>query len=360
MLLPPMRRKAIDQLTQAMSDIVDAEIDKWPKDGPINLFPLCQTLVRRAALEILFSGVEGRCGHEMLEAARVMDDHIEMESSPLVRGMPRDWPGLPYRRVLRHAEVVQAALQKWARKEASGGREESLLCLIASKPTETGEPGSEEAVLKHLPSLFGAAYETTQTALVWALFLLAQHPKAAGTLLDELNALPDDNPERLLECSWLDAVVRESLRILPSVPTQTRRATQATDLLDRELEAGTFVVLSSFLSHREPDVFSEPDRFKPERWAEIDPNQWAFLPFSAGPRTCMGSWFANNFLQIALGRITKRYRLKVTPGARIDAKVRITLRPGRSGVPVTVSAQDGRFDASPTGGNIHNLVRFDA
>jgi len=358
-LLPPLRRTAVDQLTGKIATIVTREIDGWPLDAPSDLFALCKSLVTRAALEALFPRDEAGCSEEMLAAAKLIDEHIELEASPLVRGMPRDWPGLPYARVLRHAEKVEAGLLAWARKEADAGRADNLMCVLAGTPDESGADAGEKAILNQLPTLFGAAYETTQTALAWALFLLAQHPAAHAALLEELQALPDDSPERLLECKWPDAVVRESMRLLPSVPTQTRRVTRDADLVDCDVEAGSYVVLSAFLTNREPDVYGQPDRFMPERWSRIDPGQFEYLAFSAGPRTCIGSSFAANFLRIAVGRIVRRYRVQIGAGARIDHKVRITLKPGRGGLPVTLTAQDGRFQASAISGSIRKIVRFD-
>ena len=359
-LMAPLRPHVVDQMATNIAAIVDREILAWPQGARTDLFALCKTLVRSAALETLFPRGEDGCSDELKTAAQLIDEHIEMEASPFVRGLPRAWPGTPYGRMLRHAEKVEAALLAWARKEADVTRTDNLMCVLAQSSDVSGAWAGETAILNHLPTLFGAAYETTQTALAWALFLLAQHPAASRTLLDELSALPDDSPERLLECKFLDAVVKESMRLLPSVPTQTRRAVCDAELVDGEVKGGAFVVLSAFLTNRDPDLYGEPDRFKPERWAHIDPNQFEYLAFSAGPRTCIGARFASNVLRIAIGRIMQRYRLKVAPGARIDQKVRLTLRPGRAGIPVTVAAQDGRFEASPIRGNIRKIVRFDA
>ena len=357
-LLAPLRPRVVDQMAEKLSSIVDREIAAWPQAAPSDLFILCKKLARSAALETLFARPEGGASAELMIAAQLIDQHIEMEASPFVRGLPRDWPGTPYRRVLRHAEKVEAALLAWARKEADAGRADNLMCVLAASPDQDGTSPGETALLNHLPTLFGAAYETTQTALAWALFLVSQHPAAAGALLDELNALPDDRPQRLLECKWLDAVIKESMRLLPSVPTQTRRAACDAELVDGEVKAGAFVVLSAFLTNREPALFAEPDRFKPERWAHIDPNQYEYLAFSAGPRTCIGARFAANLLRIAVARIVRRYRLEVLPGARIDHQVRLTLRPGRDGIAVRFAPQDGRFTASPIRGNLCTIVRF--
>ncbi len=359
-LMAPLRPRIVDELGGKLASIVDREIAAWPQQRPTDLFVLCKQLVRKAALETLFARAEGGCSAELMEAAQLIDEHIEMEASPLVRGLPRDWPGLAYRRMLRHAEKVEAALLVWARKEAGAGAADNLMCVLAKSADQNGACPGETAILNHLPTLFGAAYETTQTALAWALFLLAQHPRAAAALADEVGALPDDAPQALLECKWLDAVVRESMRLLPSVPTQTRRASCDAELVDGEVKAGDYVVLSAFLTNREPEFYAEPDRFKPERWAHIDPSPFEYLAFSAGPRTCIGARFAANVLRIAVGRIMRVYRLQIAPGAQINQKVRLTLRPGRNGIPVSIHPQDRRFQASEIGGNIRKLVRFDA
>jgi cytochrome P450 len=158
------------------------------------------------------------------------------------------------------------------------------------------------------------------------------------------------------QCSLLDAVIKESMRVLPPVPFQVRRATQDTALFDCEVKAGTRVFLSSFLTNRLPEVYHDGDKFRPQRWAQIAPSQYEYLVFSAGPRTCVGYWFGMTFLKTALAHIVRRYRLTLVPGARIDSQVAITLWPSR-GLPVVIHAQDGLFRASPIRGNICRLVR---
>jgi cytochrome P450 len=189
--------------------------------------------------------------------------------------------------------------------------------------------------------------------------LIAQHPSVAAALLDEVSATPAksrvcaDQPEPL---SLLDAVVKESMRLLPPVPFQIRRASQDTDLIDCEVKAGTRVFFSAFLTNRLPDVYHDGDKFIPQRWAQIAPSQYEYLVFSAGPRTCIGYWFGMTFLKTTLAHIVRHYRITLVPGARIDSGVAITMWPSR-GLPVVIRPQDGLFRASPIRGNIGRLVR---
>jgi cytochrome P450 len=192
--------------------------------------------------------------------------------------------------------------------------------------------------------------------------MLAQHPHASASLLDETKNLPlegADLVERLERCTWLDAVLKESMRILPPVPMQIRAAIQDTVLEGCGIEKQTRIILSPFLTNRLPELYHEADRFLPERWQTIDPNQFEYLIFSAGPRTCPGYRFATNFLKIALAQIIRRFRVAIVERAEVDYQVTITTIP-RRGIPAVIYRQDRNFAASPIRGNIRNLVRFDA
>lgn len=358
LLLSPLRRD-LDKMANTIAEVVDREISAWPVGAPVELFALCKSVTQKAALQTLFSTESGSCSDEIVTAARLIDEHIALEAAPTVRGLPINVPGFPYHRMLRHAEAVEAALTAWVRKEGAPPRPGNLMCELANSPDETGAPPGDRAVLNHLPTVLAAAYETCQTALTWALFLLAQSPSASASLLEDLSALPDE-PEGFLKSQLLDFVTRESARLLPSVPTQTRRTGCDTDLVDCQVAKGAYVVLSAFLTNREPDLFGEPERFLPSRWESVCPTQYEYLVFSAGPRTCIGSWYASTFLRVAIARIAKRFRVQVAPGARIDHKVRLTFSPGRGGIPVILHPQDGRFQASPITGSVCEIVRFDA
>lgn len=359
MLLPPLRRTAVDVLASRMGEIVDREIKDWPLNTPVDLFPLIKQVTLIVALETLFPADSG-CGRtEALAAAQMMADHIEMEASPAVRGCPVDFPGTPYRDMLRHSEAVEASLSAWVEADGADLKPDNLMSILAHNSDELGAPPTPAIVLSQVPTLFAATFETSQTALTWALFLLAQHPAATSALLEELEAIPEEGSavaDQLAQSKWLDAVIKESLRLLPSVPTQTRRVACDTDLVDCDIGAGAYVILSAFLTNREPNLFPNPGRFQPERWAGINPTQYEYLAFSAGPRPCIGAWFAATFLKVAVGRIMRRYRLGVVPFARINQRVRLTMTPQESGVPVTIHPQDGRFCASPVRGNILELV----
>ena len=107
-----------------------------------------------------------------------------------------------------------------------------------------------------------------------------------------------------------------------------------------------------------PELYPEPERFRPERWQSIDPGQYEYLPFSAGPRACIGAIFATQFLKISLALMLQRFRFSVVPGTRIDRVVRITMQP-RHGMPMKIFDNDRQYSASEVSGQIHEMVELD-
>lgn len=356
LLVPSFRRAKVDELAGRIAEIVDREIADWPVGREVDLYGLCKSVTLHATLETMFERDAPGVSPELMHVVRLLDEHVEMEASPEVRLFQLDLPGTPYRRMLRHSEEFERVILDWVERERWTAPENNLMRILAESTDETGAPGGVQAVLSHLPTLLGAAFETSQAPLAWGLLLLAQHPREAGRLLDTLGE--GDDGAQLIANDTLDAVVCETLRILPSTPIQTRRTARDAMIDGFEVPKGTDIVLSPFLTNRDPAIYREPSRFLPARWSEIAPSQYEYLVFSAGPRTCIGSWFASNFQKIALGRIMRRYRVEVRPGARIDQRVRLTLRPGVGGIPVILHRQDGAFRASPIGGNLTEIVQF--
>lgn len=357
---PPLRRDAVDGMIGCMIEIVDDQIKAWPTNGEVvDMWPLVKTLSRNVALANLFPADREAETAPALELADLITAHLGVASSPWVRLCPIRAPGLPYDKLIKHAELVETSASAWAGRRRGQLNPADLMSLVVNSPTETGAMPDDGQIAGHVMTLFGASYETCQTALLWTLFLLAQNKSAATALLDEVSNLRGDegfSAQDLAQCPALDAVVNESLRLLPPVPYQVRKAARDVKLGDFGIAKNTRVILSAFLTNRLDALYPEPDRFRPDRWRRIDPSQYEFLDFSAGPRTCTGWWFAMTFLKVAVVRILRARRWTIVPGARVDGAVSITMAP-RFGLPVSLHPQDGKFADSPIRGNISRLVR---
>jgi cytochrome P450 len=362
LIQPSLRRARIDGLASAIAAVVDAELGSWPVRQKVDLWQLCRRVAQRVSLAVLFQSSGCAALAEAEQSTDFINRHLTMGALATVRGCPINLPGLPYNRYLEHARRTEAHLVRWAKGREGQTDGEDMISLVLNTPNEFGQPISEMAIGGHVFTLLAATYETCQSVLTWLLFMLAQHPHASADLLDETESLSlegADLVERLERCTWLDAVVKESMRILPPVPMQIRAAIEDTVLEGCVIEKQTRVILSPFLTNRLPELYPHADRFLPERWQTIDPNQFEYLVFSAGPRTCPGYRFATNLLKVALAQIIRRFRISIVERAEVDYRVTITTIP-RRGIPAIIYPQDRKFAASPVRGNIANLVRFDA
>lgn len=231
----------------------------------MDLWPLAKRLAQRVAAKTLFGAQEDSDMTGALDLAHRFSEHVRIATSLRVRACPINLPGLPYWRMLRHAEALEPNLKSFANGRRGDLRANDLMSLIVNS---AGPELTDERAAYHVLTLLGASYETCQTALTWTLLLLAQPPEAANALLDELSAHLCDqemSAGRLDECQWLDAVIKESMRLLPPVPLQIRRASRATDLVDCDVPLHTRVVLSQFLTNRLPDLYPDAYRFRPKR-----------------------------------------------------------------------------------------------
>jgi cytochrome P450 len=272
-------------------------------------------------------------------------------------------PGTPYARFLSVSDRFEARLKRLIeeRRATPGGRD-VLSLLIGARDDEAGKLSDAE-LLGHTAVLFVAAYETTANTLLWTLLLLSQHPRVLADLEEELrSALHGAAPslDQVAGLPLLDAVVKESMRLLPAVAFLFfRRAQEPISLGGLELPAGATFLISPVVAHRDPALFPDPLEFRPERWRGLDPSPYQYFPFGAGPRMCIGAPFATQSIRILLATMLQRFRFEPVPGTRVDRMVRgITMGPKRA-VPMRVRLPEGPpSPAVSLSGDLHELVKL--
>ncbi|OLT33221.1 hypothetical protein BJF79_08035 [Actinomadura sp. CNU-125] len=214
-------------------------------------------------------------------------------------------------------------------------RKDLLAALLAARDTEGDGSGlSDDEIVDHAVTFFGAGVETTAATLAWALHLLGGHPEVARRLRAEVDAVLDGRTATHEDLPALDLtgrVITETLRLKSPAWLLTRSVTADARLGTHVLPAGTTVVFSPYLIHHRSDLFPRPDRFDPDRWlperSAAIPRQ-AFIPFGMGARKCIGDQFALHQASIFLATITARWRLE--PVHRTVRPVRaVAMRPGR-------------------------------
>jgi cytochrome P450 len=357
LVMPPFQKKAVQSYCDLMVEIVDSVIREWRPDERRDIYEDMRVLTLRIASSVLFS----RDPAEALPIGGLIEEWVMITFSPLVWSAPFNLPGTPYRHMLHHAErIEEMILAMIAKRRANPSERTDVLSILMEARDEQGRGMTDVELVGQTAILFLAAFETATSSLTWTLFLLAQHPTIANQLIDELDAVLNGNPptnEQLARLSFLQCVVKESMRILPAVGYTVRTAQKEVTIGSETVPRGTKVVCSHYVTHHLPELYPDPEKFFPERWRTIDPNQYEYLPFSAGPRMCIGGMFAMQLIKISIAMMLQRFRFTVVPGIRIDRTSRITMNPTK-GLPMMVCPNDRKFTASEVRGQIREMVKL--
>jgi cytochrome P450 len=208
-----------------------------------------------------------------------------------------------------------------------------LSMLLEARDEETGEGMTDRQVRDEVMTLVLAGHETTANALAWTFWLLATHDDVRERLERELDDVLGGRPARaedLPALPYLRRVIDESLRLRPSVWGTAREAIRPVTVGGFELPAGRNILLITYLTHRHPHFWDDPERFDPDRFTperSVGRHRYAYAPFGAGPRMCIGNGFALMEAQLILAATLGRYRLVLDPQARVALDPGVTLRP---------------------------------
>ena len=221
-----------------------------------------------------------------------------------------------------------------AREHAGDGQPKDLLTrLIAARDEETGAGMTAQEVRDQVITIFMAGHETTALALTWTWYLLSQHPAVEARLHAELDAVLGGRLPRhedLARLPYSRMVIEESMRLYPPAHTISRQAIGDDVVLGHGIPARAAIIIAPWLLHRKPAIWDDPQRFDPERFSperSAARHRFAYIPFGAGPRICIGMAFAMAEAVLILATIAQRYRLRLKKGHPVEPQGLITLRP---------------------------------
>jgi cytochrome P450 len=241
---------------------------------------------------------------------------------------------------LRRQVAAVAAVRRAAPAPDRAGRPADFLDLLL------GAGLDDTAVTDNLLTFLAAGHETTARSLAWTLYLLSRAGEVRTRLETEIDAAPLDDCDPAAWAGllpWTEAVIKESLRLYPSAPMLARTSKEWDIVAGLPVPAGTDVLVSTWLLHRQRDIWTEPDAFRPERFhgenATAIPRD-AYLPFGLGPRVCIGARFAMMEMVIVLACLLRKVRFDYAGERDPRPVMRITLQPDNA-VPMRVSARKG-------------------
>jgi cytochrome P450 family 135 len=233
--------------------------------------------------------------------------------------------GSPYARLMRVLDKIDRILFELIserRVDPMTQFRDDTVSLLLRAEHEDGSPLSDQEVRDEILTMIMAGYETTTSGSAWALERLLRSPEQLQRLTDEI--------EKGREDTYLEAVVKETLRSRPVVPVVARHVTQPVELGGYMIAAGTILMVSIYLVHSDPDTYPEPDEFRPERFLNGIPENGAWIPFGGGVRRCLGARFAELEMKVILTQVLATARLRPSdPKAEDFKRKRFTFAPER-------------------------------
>jgi len=249
---------------------------------------------------------------------------------------PYSWPTPGHRRVHKAAAVLRNRIQRFIdERRASPMERNDFLSILLEARDEDGNPMSDAQLMAECLTLFGAGHETTATALTWTWYLLCQHPDIYEKVQQEVDSVLQGRTPTYADLARLPyclQVFKESMRLYPPAYGFSRRALKDVEIDGYLVPANWIVLVAPYTLHRRAEFFPQPETFDPERFApereKLLP-RYAYMPFGAGPRICIGMHLAMMEGHLLLATLAQRASFTLLPGQsiKIDPVHNLTLRP---------------------------------
>jgi cytochrome P450 len=239
------------------------------------------------------------------------------------------------------SEIDRVVFRIIGERRASGYDEGDLLSMLLQAQDDDGTQMSDQQLRDEVMTLFLAGHETTALSLSWSWYLLATHPESERKFHAELaEVLGGRAPtvSDLPKLKYTEMSAKEAMRLYPPAYAVGREAIEETEIGGYRVPKGTQLFAFQWVTHRDPRYFDEPDAFKPERWSAENSEQiakYAYFPFGAGPRQCIGNYFAMMEIVLLLATFGQRFRFVLDPEHKVEVLPVLSLRP-KAGIKVII------------------------
>jgi len=347
LLLPPFHGESVRRYVEVMTEATEREVASWPVGTQIELRPRMQAIT----LDVILRAVFGVRDDERMDLFR---ERIPLlgETTSVLNWLPfmdRDLGGMTpaarFRRALAAVdELIYAEIADRRAAAPEGDQRDDVLSLLLRARHEDGSAMTDGELRDELMTLLTAGHETTATGLAWAFERLLRTPRVLERLT---GSLEDDD--------YLDAVVKEALRVRPVIVDVARKLTREIEIAGWRLPAGTLVLPAIAVLHARPDLYESPAEFRPERFlggerrragtarSRVGAESYAWIPFGGGVRRCIGASFAQVEMRTVLREVLRRVRLRA-PTQRPERGVirHVTVVPARGARAIVEAKTDAR------------------
>jgi cytochrome P450 len=321
-MVPMFHRERIAAARETMVVEVDAALDRWADGGRLDLYRWTRDLALRIAMRALFGLDPDKASHQV-DAATEFEHALGFWSKDYLLQLLRG-PGTPFRRMMRAGAALDRVIYgEIERRRATGFRGEDLLSLLLDAQDEDGNGLTHKQIRDEVMTLLFAGHDTTTSTVSFLFYELARNPAVVEDPSFDLGLATD-----------------ETLRMYPPAWIGPRRSVAPFEFGGHRIPAGVPVEYCSWASHHLPDVWDEPEAFRPERFAPGNRERipkGAYVPFGGGSRTCIGMRFGQAEIGVIAAKILERFRLDLEPGYEMRIRQMPTIGP-KSGLPVRIRA----------------------
>lgn len=349
---PAFHRKKLELLAQDMSEEAGKMADEWAelsKTGAftVNISEEMSRVTMRIVARALFGNEIDAMIEQVAESVTLLNEAgIHRILHPLT-SLPLWVPSGRNREFKKHAARLDEMIYGFIsdRRANPSDRHDLLQLLLDAKDEDTGEGMSDQQLRDEVMTLFVAGHETTTMAMSWTFFLLAKNPNIWETLKSEIDgAIGKGVPGMadLPNLPYTRQVIDEAMRLYPPAWLIGRKAIQDDTVGGYPIKANSNVLLSTYLIHRREDIWPEPERFDPDRFAPgklKTKHRYAYFPFGGGPRLCIGNNFALMEMQLILAALAGKYKPFLAQDFEPVKEPFITLRP-QNGIQIRLEPQD--------------------
>jgi cytochrome P450 len=361
LMMPSFHGERLQAYGDVMANIASRAIASWPMNEPFAFEREMQEVTLDVMMHTVFGFEEGASFDRLRALLAGIVDHaaspfllmLSLGVSPdrmkamcaRLATLPFDLGGsLPPVSLFRMLQETDALLSaEIARRRLAPSKGHDVLSTLIDARDDDGQPMTDIELRDTMFTLLFTGHETPAMSLAWVIFRLLTQPTVFADAKNEVARVVGAGPvraEHVGQLSYLDATIKETMRLLPTIPIVVRKLKRPMTIQGRALPAGVVAAPCMYLTHRRDDIWDEPARFSPERFLTRRPTPYELFPFGGGVRRCVGMAFANFEMKIVLAEILRRATLAIPDGKEIKVVRRGVALSLSDGLPVMLTARN--------------------
>ena len=345
LLMPPFLGSRMQTYAAIMRDIATRAVARWPRGKRIILHREIQQITLEVILRTVFGADEGAELEALREAilallARIGSPITILGTAPMLRR--NAWglsPWATFQRAIRRVHTLIHQQIERRRADPAASERADVLSLLLAARDEEGNAMSDVELRDELMTLLAAGHETTATELAWTFELVLRDPNVGRRVRAEIKAAQrtEDGAPDFDRMPFVDATIKEVLRLRPVIPAVARRVKEDMVVGGFDVPAGMLLVPVGFLTHLLPELYPDPQAFRPERFLDVKTDPYNWLPFGGGIRRCIGMAFALFEMKVVLATVLSQVELHLLEARPERAALRGFTHAPAKGVPVRVA-----------------------